>query len=429
MDVKKLVADYEAKLEAGLNFYMEADDLLDIVDYYLSADRTADADRCLDLALRLHPDNEDVLLSKAYRLKDNGLWYVAKKIVHSLSDQSVRDVQLFYLEELVAQAELAKAEDLFQSLLPAVMTAADYDWFEDYAEMLIDYGFYQRALKLLETIPSFIPKSKRCLELQSEVFFRLNDYPSCIRLLNRLIDLDPYSESYWVQLAQVQLDQGLYLDVKESCAYALAINPHSLRAHHLKLAAATVRDEIQEAAEAAKGCIGEQYDDYFPYMELGKLYAKRKRWPMAEKYIRIALMSCPLDIPDRITLLSDLGRCLIQQHQFDEAFEILAVSYESDIVGKEPLTKLSLSFAKDFFQNGEVQSGVKLLQYTVDKLQPDSNDFSEIVSLLISRRCFKPAASVWKAIFNVAAELPADVQDVLPFARKKLAEDASSPQL
>ncbi len=427
MDVKKLVADYEAKVEAGLNFYMEADDLLDIVDYYLNANRPEDADRCLDFALRLHPDNEDVLLSKAYRLKDNGLWTVAKKIVRSLSDQTVHDVQLFYVEELLAQAELTQADALFRSLLPTVMTSSDSEWFEDYAELLLDYGYYRRALKLLEAVPTFIPRSKRYLELQSEAFYRLKDYPRSARLINRLIDLDPYNEAYWVQLADIQCSQGLYSDGKDSCDYALAINPHSLRALHLNLIAASERDDIQEAAKAAKACLDEYPDDYFPFMQMGELYFKRESWPVAETYFRRALKSCPLDSAEHFNLLTNVGYCLIHRKEFDEAFELLAVLHDSGEGGSETPAKLSISFAKQFFQSGDVQSGVKLLQIAVDKLQPGNYDFAEMATLLISHRCFKPAASVWQAIFNVSAELPTDVQVVLPVVRRKLEEDASNP--
>ena len=43
-NIEQLVADFEARIASGASFYMEAIDLLDVMDYYLEQGNEAKAD-------------------------------------------------------------------------------------------------------------------------------------------------------------------------------------------------------------------------------------------------------------------------------------------------------------------------------------------------------------------------------------------------
>ena len=87
---------YEDRVVSAVPFYMEAADLADLVEWYEKAGLDHEAEACLRYALRLHPDDFDLLLTKAYRLKNYGRWSEALELVRSLADQNLREVKMFY---------------------------------------------------------------------------------------------------------------------------------------------------------------------------------------------------------------------------------------------------------------------------------------------------------------------------------------------
>ena len=132
--LKEAIEQYEQKIESGEPFYMDASVLMDIEDYYEKEGKSYDAERLMRFAEKLHPDSEDVLVVKAYRLKLSGKWSEALSLIKSIPNQLNRDVQLFYAEWDVASGRPQKAETRIASCLPAQITMEDYDWYLDFAE-------------------------------------------------------------------------------------------------------------------------------------------------------------------------------------------------------------------------------------------------------------------------------------------------------
>ena len=145
--LKEAIEQYEQKIESGEPFYMDASVLMDIEDYYEKEGKSYDAERLMRFAEKLHPDSEDVLVVKAYRLKLSGKWSEALSLIKSIPNQLNRDVQLFYAEWDVASGRPQKADTRIASCLPAQITMEDYDWYLDFAEILLDYGFQKLSIK------------------------------------------------------------------------------------------------------------------------------------------------------------------------------------------------------------------------------------------------------------------------------------------
>ena len=97
-EIKTLVSDYERNLSSGQPFYMDASDLIDIMDYYMNRHADYAAETCLRIAKRLHPSHPEVIITQAYRLKEQGQWEAARQLVSTISDQTSSDVLLFNFE-------------------------------------------------------------------------------------------------------------------------------------------------------------------------------------------------------------------------------------------------------------------------------------------------------------------------------------------
>lgn len=227
-EFQQLLHKYERALDrAGVPLYMDAEVLLDIVDYYQKANRTTDAEICLRYAERLHPDNDNVRISRAYRLKDEGKWNEALTIVRNLRDQNTHDVLLFYFEEQLSAFDLDAANKCLDNLMRGGDAHENYDLYIDIAEIYMDYGHFTEAVLWVRQIPSTHPGHLRALELDAECCEKTGNYEQAVAILQSLIDDFPYNENYWRELAEVQEFSENYQEAAESLQYALAINPYN----------------------------------------------------------------------------------------------------------------------------------------------------------------------------------------------------------
>lgn len=296
---------YEQSLsKITLGEYFEADDLLDIIDYYIKNERYADADQCLGFALAQYPDNEDVWITKAYRLKSEGRWDEARAIIDNLSDQECADARLFRIEEQLAAGNWRKAIQAAKKIENEKTLANRFELFIDISEIFIDYGLYEEAIELLLLIPKGHPEKPRALELIAECHFQKHEYGKAAEASNKLIDLDPYNSRSWEQLANIRHMQDKYQEMRECAEYALAINPNSeLAARQHILAVLCNEEKVDEIFPEA-----EKYTRLHPEdIAVNIHYAQElANYGQAEKSIKVlqeCLKHCPFDSPDYTRLL------------------------------------------------------------------------------------------------------------------------------
>lgn len=67
-EFKEALARYEGMVETIPRLFWKFDELTDIAEYYASKGRHKDADKAINLAIQLHPDNIDALIFRARSL-------------------------------------------------------------------------------------------------------------------------------------------------------------------------------------------------------------------------------------------------------------------------------------------------------------------------------------------------------------------------
>jgi len=409
--IRSLVSEYEEKMKTGGLFYMEAFDLLDIMDFYLKSGKTDEADACLALALRLHPADENVLLSKAYRLKEKGLWEEAGQLVRELSDQSARDVQLFYVEELLAGLCTVAAENHFLLLVRDSNGTEQEKWelYISYIELLLDYDLSLRALKWLKRMPvDKLPPlkeqyagvtQKHYYELLSEAYFQLYQYKKAAQALEKAIDLDPYDAVSWEQLSDVQQAAGLFEETLDSCGYALAINSQAARALRNKAFAHAALKQFPELDECVRKLREIESLDYNFYYLIGSSLVGNESYAEAIDWLRQAVRLCPVSNSDYSRILADFVRVLTMQHHDEEALDAY-LCYA--MAGNCEVTTALIDSATNSLLHKDVRLGLDILNKCVQDVELTSEDVVRIVKLLVQFELYADAASLWRNLFPLA---------------------------
>lgn len=400
--LKAAIEEYERNMASGHSFYMDATTLMDIEEHYEREGMDYEAEHLMRFAEKLHPANPEVLTVKAYRLKARGKWTEALKLVKSIpQEQQGRDVQLFYADWEAATGFPDKATLRVERLLTPDSPDENSDLYINLVEILLDYGYYGRALVALSHLPEKHPYVARALELKAECFYQLQEYAKAQAPLEKLLDLEPYNANAWISLADLQQKLQNYRGCIESCEYALAIDPKN------SLAVSFMAFSLFSSGRTAEGfALCEKYkpmfpDDYTLPMYEGEQYLSANQYDRATAPLERALRLCSVESPDRERLVTDLTIALACTHQEDRAREvILSLSHH----GRNPVELL--------FQCASVSLECKRCRQAYDTLrlalnfdQFDDEARQKVVELLCKFDAYEGGLPFWKALENRPAPL------------------------
>lgn len=393
--LKQAIEEYERNIAQGENFYMDASVLMDIEEFYEKQGKRYEAEQLMRYAEKLHPDSEDVMVVKAYRARAMGNWSEGLNIIRHIPNQQNKDVQLFYAEWDVASGRLDKAERRIEDCIPQEMTIDDYDWILDMGEMMLDYGYQERALKYLQKIPQKYPLRTRVDELIADAYFQQQRYDESIKAANRVVDATPYDANAWAQLADIQQKCQKYAESIQSCDYALAIDSNHQRAMSLKVFATFASGDCKKGISLCLEYMKIIPNDYSIRMYAGEqLYALGKI-EEARQPLQDALRLCPLENPDRVRLINDLVYYNLSLNNINEAEELML-----------SLTMLGNTNASLYIQLANICSELKketlaLSCYykAIHSPSIDENDLLIILQLLINKQNYTDALPLWHDIY------------------------------
>lgn len=336
----RLVRAYEEKLRRGAPFYMDAFELADIVEYYMDHDLYYDAEACLRFALQLHPDDEDLLLQQAYFLKTSGKWDDALSMLRAHTDISHRGMAIFMIEYWLAHADTRKAWDEVRSLmLDDYYSGETSEILQEIAEIYFEYGFYQHAAELTQSldslarisggdpdepdikgisIPTLYRDYNRTLLYRGAAYLQLHDVRFGTMLLNRLIDGNPYDATLWMELAAGYHANHRYEDCIDAADYALAIEPGNRHALRLRLTSLHSLRRMEEAVEACEAYLSVDAQNIsVMQIKAESLFALGRY----EESLALGRSAYAISAPDSIErprILSNIFFCLIALERYEE---------------------------------------------------------------------------------------------------------------
>ena len=420
--LKEAIETYERNIKSGELFYMDASTLVDIESYYEKQNMDYEAEQCLRFAKQLHPDDEEVLITEAYRLKMKGHCTEAYRIIKQLPNQQHSEVQLFYIEWNVTAGQVEKAMELYDKYMEIPCTEIDKNNFIfDMSEILVDYGYSRRAIRLLTQIPSSYPEYKRTLELLADAYYQTADYVKAEEVMQQMVDLNPYDAYSWAQLADVQQKVGLYDDALESCEYALAINPELQAARTLQVFVLFRLARTDEALKLIATYKNDAPDDYAMFMYAGGALFEKKQFDKAITYYDHAMAYCPVNSPDRQNVVTDLSLCRAVCGHLQEGLELYGTT--------APTSSDILDFYQRVFallvDSNRTKEAIDIVRIVLNIKKEQYLTYADIYDVLNQHEWFHEAKDIWETLFE--GPTPEEQYGRYYFVRLKAAKILNEP--
>lgn len=246
-EFKAILNKYEASKEQGSTCYFDAEEFVDIADYYLLSDLPEDAMDVLDLGLSQHPGDEDLMSTKSGAFIFMHMFPEAKQLLDTLDSD---DSNVLYQQAQLAYAidnDVERAEILFSEWIEKEEESSKYDEKEEREERIRDAYLHiltsfielrgnkydEELVKrwVEEYYARFAPLGKYECDLILADMIRNESMTDMVeKIYTSLLEYDPYINCGWTVLSASQVMNGKYSEALESADFALAINPDDLDA-------------------------------------------------------------------------------------------------------------------------------------------------------------------------------------------------------
>ena len=260
-EFKETLKAYEESQGAGSPCFLEAEELIDIAEYYHMCGQMDKSERAAKYCLEQYPGNASALLFLArLELMDFGHLNKAKEYFNSVSAEAgvQNGVEALYIQAEILTCEgrtadadrmlwdsyserrrkyvllfdeTGKLTDTRENILDNAETDDEEDqlvtFFNfplDTAMMFCDHEEYAIAEKWMCYADSMSDVIEYH-ETWARIYYCTNRNEEAIKAWNKVLDIDAYNANAWMSLWEAQFTAGKYEDALQSTEYLLAVQP------------------------------------------------------------------------------------------------------------------------------------------------------------------------------------------------------------
>lgn len=429
-ELQSLVREYHNNLSGvSIPFWMEVPDFLDILDHFEQTQQTVEAEICLRIALRMHPDNAEILMRKVYRLKNDGRWHDAEALINQIADQDNLDVQFFLAEKALSELRFFDANTIYENLIAREkenvaqefgeqleeQTSLD-DLYLEIAELFLDYGSEVFAKKFLQLLDKTSPLYPRVQLLESEILMRYGTPFYGIEQVEQVIDEDPYNVDAWVLRAELANDIKDYPKCLEAAEYALAISPKHPKALRMKAIAALGLEKWNTVLKVYKTYHDIEPNDYTMSLSVGEIYLNRNKIPQARTALQHAMKNCASDNPDKQRISLDLAMSYAMEGDIRKAYVCVATLSSLGV----PHDEMLLQAVRVAITYGFLPFAAELLRMRNLEVPIADERNVQLAQLLHESQLHSDFKTNWEELFQANFPAESEVQAYRAYAAVKL---------
>lgn len=401
-DFKELLDSYETSLLTGEQPFMDADDLVDLADYYNYSGESDKAVEAIEHALDLYPDATLPNVFKAREALMMGDYESAQHYADAIGDHDDPDYHYLMAEIMIAEGNIEKADRYLRHYGKSVDENEWEDFIKDCANLYVDYGVNDKAYQWM--MRSKGDDSTDFKELMARTLFGLGKYKDSERLFNELIDRDPYSSHYWNSLASAQLMNEDYSNAITSSEYAIAINPDDPDGLTSKAYGLFRLGNYEEALEYFGRLERLLPDDDLVLLNKGVCLVNLNRHEEAVGFLEKALDVAENDSEALPQIYLELAFCYSSMKRPSDALEMIDIALELPC----DTTDLLVIRGHILLENGMLEEAEETFKTAIQESDNSPSVLLRIIVSLYDNRYVNSSYEMFKKFFEVVNEYAPD---------------------
>lgn len=371
-ELRQFAKEYETSKADNKKLYLDTDDIADLSNWYALRNRYKTAIELVEYGLDLHPDNTALQVELAYLFMDTEQKEKALKIIKRITEETA-EVKILQAHFLLEEGKIEEAD----ALLDNMEDKDDIINIIDVCYAYIDMGFPEKALPWLERGRDLYAEKEVYIAVTGDCYFSLGKLDEAIACFNKLIDMNPYSASYWLGLARCYFEQQIFDKAIEACDYAIVIDDEFADAYAVKGHAffqlGNEESAIENYTQAEKfGALSSSFVDTF----LGLNKIAKGKWKEGYDFLEKVIMANNNYVNIPITpasLYAHAAFCLHKLGEKQKAHQYCKKAYE---LGPDDITPYLVE-GRIYTEEGEYEKGIQKWNIAV-KYAPYPDTWYEI---------------------------------------------------
>ena len=358
---------YLSAQESGETLYLDADEVMDLMDYFEDREDFDNYRKVLQIGLKLHGNDPFLWVRWSQVLVEDGKYKEALTILDKLDDEDdQQEIDCLKMECYCALDQYPKMLHLTQQLINE-----DSEYLEDAFEYvsigLNDLGMVDKAERYTKWGLEFFPdnvtlKRELCLALESS-----QNFNEAIKICNELIDRYPFSYDYWYMMGRLHAAQGDLTAAIEDFDYALTCGDKTLELRVLRAYCLYMNGNYEKAIEDYKSleskCDSKTWQHIHPLM--GDCYVKTGRFKEAMEVLQPLIDNLNEEVS--IPFIIDYVQGCIGLQLMNKAVETLQKAVHLHPDNKELLTLLLFALLDRAKRNSQAGLMSPALINTIDE--------------------------------------------------------------
>lgn len=415
-EFKDLLKRYQQAVDFNMSAYFEAQELVDIAEYFRINGHDDDVDAVIAYALDMYPDNESINIYNVRNLIFKGEIEKAESAMAHLDECNVGDKVIIDVEICLVKGDETGADkaltDFFEGLRSGEIPVPkdeflDYDDVEDYINIftlnvvpyICDYNFMTLADKWFSKIDpaakgldeDLMKDDPSYLESKARILGSKMQFDEAIETWNEYIAKDAFSELAWQLLAQCYFLKGDRDNALDALNYCRAIAPDLSETYLMEAKVHFSAWQNDKALAACRKYIEKEPQDIQGEVCMGTIYFAMEQYDEALEHLlkaeKLFESSPASDIMEEVGL--DLYRLLVNVYSARKDKD-KALEYADKMVllgyGE---TELLLLKAGVMLDAGDTRQASVFFSEALERGRNDSGLYIQIGCILVDAHLFE----------------------------------------
>lgn len=403
-EIARLLKRYASARIANKDIYFDTneivallDDLEENLDYHLF-------EEILDLGLKLHPDDVSLQVKKCQHLILLQEFDEALLLSEKLTGSREVEIDCMKIECLYMKGEYKRALSFLEERLISEDKNYTEALFEETAIMLNDMELEEEADIFIKKALAIFPDNMILLLEFSHILEAKEDYTQAIGIMDKLIDLSPYSYENWLSLGRLCSFAGNYEKAIEAFDFALTCDDSDPDLKLLKAYCLYMNKNYQKAIEVYSELLFNEMHSPQARVHIAECHYKMQEYETA--YQQLQQLTNSKEIWNEPSIHILYFHCCSKTERHEEAFKVVKKALS---LFPENINLLSL-LADDYSSKGndrqaeEISKKIYNLLEDTDVLQGNTDNPSDGIHYIFNRYDYNKAVEHLEEVYAAHPE-------------------------
>ena len=287
------IEKFEEMLKTNITYFFDSQEIEYISQHYIDFGKINLAKKAIKIGNKQHPDNINILLLRSEILILEDKFKTANEILAFIHKVEPTNPEA-YIQKATILSKLKKHNKSIE-ILNTCLKHSEYK-FEIWNLIAMEFltiGNFQEAMNYFRLCIENEPNDHQILYNLIYCIDNLKCFKDGVKILNQILDKDPYNELVWLELGKLNLELNKTKNALNSFDYAILCDDKFSAAYVEKAKLLQKNNSFLEAIENYQFSLTLESPSAYIYLRIGECFKMLRKHSLEMKYYKLSVKEDP----------------------------------------------------------------------------------------------------------------------------------------